>query len=312
LKNCLLILGKSAFSAMKMPQLAIALVLLAAFPLHAQNFSVSNDVSNYGYLDQHSLDNINSNNFVGNEACVPTSSVNAFTYLQNVYGSIFGTNLSGSTYADWMNTDQTLINLYGTQSGSGTTPQNFANGIQSYIAGAGFFHEISINSMYSSAYAPITNSFNSNSVLSLSFIEKALSDKAALLVSIDYTNGGGGHELLVNGLSWDTTSQTGILYFVDPLDPSQGYNGTNVLGPTLQTKSDSFSIDANGQFLLSYSQLHGDNLTNSFPNPATDTNTATAYVRGGLSLTVVPEPSTYALFGLGALALGIAARRRVS
>jgi hypothetical protein len=164
--------------------------------------------------------------------------------------------------------------------------------------------------MYSSQ-ASVTNSFNSNSTITIPFIETALEDNAALLVSIDYTGtNGGGHEILVNGLQWNGTD-SGTLYFVDPLDPSQQYNGTNVLGPTLQTESESFT-KTNGELLLTYSQLHDNNLTNSPPNPADDTIIAQAYVRGGLSLTVVPEPSTYALLALGALFLIIALSRRSS
>ena len=102
----------------------IALVVLFEIFSNVKAQAVSNPVGQYGWLDQHSLDT--SNNYTGNEACIPSSTVNGLTYLQNLNPSLFGTNLTGGTnisstqglpnsYSNWVKTDQTLIGLAGTE-----------------------------------------------------------------------------------------------------------------------------------------------------------------------------------------------------
>jgi hypothetical protein len=74
---------------------AVALLAYAASlaPARAQLL----DIGLYGHLDQYSMNA--PHNFVGNEACFPTSSTNALTYLQNAYPGLYGTSLSGANYA---------------------------------------------------------------------------------------------------------------------------------------------------------------------------------------------------------------------
>ena len=87
----------------------VLLLLLLSTSARAQTtYRSIQDVSSYGWLDQYSLNTLEYN-FVGAEACVPTSSVNTMTYLQNSFSSYFGTNLTGTPYADWINVDATLI-----------------------------------------------------------------------------------------------------------------------------------------------------------------------------------------------------------
>ncbi len=74
-----------------------ALVLLASSSKGQSIYRAVQDASSFGWLDQFSL-NSEAYNYVGPQACVPTSSVNVMTYLQNVAPSYFGTSLTGSTY----------------------------------------------------------------------------------------------------------------------------------------------------------------------------------------------------------------------
>ena len=239
------------------------LVILFALAVNVKSQPVSNPVVLYGWLDQHSLDTYN--NFVGNEACVPSSTVNGLTYLQNINPSLYGTNLTGGTnisstqgttnsYQNWIRTDQTLINLFGTEpasqaSSGGTSGTNNVNGTKVYLLRQGFYSDISVNQIPLNSY--------SNSVVTLS---NAISNtNEAVLGIITYINGGG-HCILLNGISWNSSSNNGTLYFIDPLNSSlnyssqNNYSGTNVLGPVRQNYG-SLSINStNNYLLLNYQQ----------------------------------------------------------
>ena len=268
--------------------LCIAFLLAGAFILKAQNYTVSNPVGLYGWLDQHSLDTANS--FIGNEACVPTSMVNALTYLQNFNPALFGTNLTGGTnisstqgtpnsYANWVSTDQTLIGLDGTQvAAGGTSYKNGALGAKVYLLRTGYYSDITVN---------YTN-------VSIPALTNALSLGDAVLGSIQYTNNSAGHCILLNGLTWNSASNNWTLYFVDPLDPSQNYSGSNVLGPVLQTLgtlTNTSTKPSTNQLLLQYSQLEGNNL---IPPYATNYHVASAYLDNLTILSVHPDTNTNA------------------
>ena len=241
------------------------LVILFALVVNVKSQPVSNPVGLYGWLDQHSLDTYNS--FVGNEACVPSSTVNGLTYLQNINPALYGTNLTGGTnisstqgttnsYQNWIRTDQILINLFGTEpatqtSSGGTSDNNNVKGTKVYLLRQGYYSDISVNQIPLDAY--------SNSVVTLS--NAIRNTNQAVLGIIRYTStNGGGHCILLNGISWNSSSNNGTLCFVDPLNSSSNYSsqnnysGTNVLGPVLQNYG-SLSINStNNYLLLNYQQ----------------------------------------------------------
>ena len=267
-----------------MPLLAIMVFVFTSQRISAQSFP-SNQVGLYGWLDQHSLDT--ANDFIGNEACVPSSTVNALTYLQNINPSLFGTNLTGGTnisstqgtatsYGNWISTDQTLIYLDGTQTNSGTAYSNGLAGTKTYLLRTGFYSDITITSYYQN--------------VTIDTLSNALVAGDPVLGGIRYTNGSGGHCILLNGLDWNSVSNVGTLYFVDPLNPSQNYSNSSVLGPVLQTSGS--LIGASTNYLLQYEQLRGNNLTNPYPNPATNTNSVSAYLENLTILSVTPSSNT--------------------
>ena len=243
----------------------LAFLILFALAVNAKSQSVSNPVGLYGWLDQHSLDTYN--NFVGNEACVPSSTVNGLTYLQNINPVLYGTNLTGGTnisstqgttnsYQNWIRTDQTLINLFGTEpatqtSSGGTSDNNNVKGTKVYLLRQGFYSDISVNQIPLNGYA--------NAVVTLS---NAISNtNEAVLGIITYTGtNGGGHCILLNGISWNSSFNTGTLYFVDPLNSSSNYSsqnnysGTNVLGPVRQNHGCLSINSTNNYLLLNYTQ----------------------------------------------------------
>lgn len=232
-----------------------ALLLLYSFN---GGFAETIPVSSYGWLDQYSMNSRHS--FVGDEACVPTSSTNALTYLQNAVPFLFGTTLSGSTYADWIATDDYLIGVMGTTAVAGTYYDQFVYAIHQYITETKGYPEVQFSGIFpSNNWAPPYPQPNYivSGVPSIPFLFNAIAAGSAVLTSIEYL-GGGGHEILVNGLTWDTTSQSGTLYFVDPLDPSQNYSPDVPLGPVKQTVG-ALALSGDGtKLILSYDQYSGN------------------------------------------------------
>lgn len=292
-------------------KLYTALCLLVAvcflsLPAKAQ-ITFSNSLSLYGWMDQYSMNT--ENNFIGDEACVPTSSVNALVYLQNLNPSLFGTAFTGGTnYSDWHALDNQLIGLYGTTATNGTYYAQFVYALQQFVQQTNGFGQVSFASMFPSDnwYIPYTDpSFNVNGRPTIDFLSSELSSQSALLVSIEYGNGGG-HELLANAITWDTNTSTGTLSFVDPLDPSLNYSGTNVLGTALETTG-TLSLDSNGVIKMDYTQYEG-----GLPYSATNFSPVSVKLYGALGLTVVPEPSTFAFLLLsgGAALLVMRSRRK--
>ncbi len=257
-------------------------LVLAAAGARAQ--SVLLPASYYGWLDQYSMNA--PHNLVGNEACVPTSSVNALTFLQNFYPAIYGTSLSGPGYSDWVATDSLLIGFMDTQPNVGTYDPQFVYGLQDYFSSinaapvylSGMFSDAGWGGSYPQP------SFISDGHPDLPFLFGALNANSALITLISYT-GGGGHGLLVNGLTWDADTSTGTLSFIDPLDPSQAYAGMDPLGPTLQT-SGTLALNEFGHLKLTYNQYQG-----GLPYNGSDFAVVEAVLGAALALNPVPEPS---------------------
>lgn len=238
----------------------ILISLLICSRLSAAEFSELIPVSFYGWLDQYSIRN---HGFVGREACVPTSSTNACTFLQNINPSIFGTSLSGTTYEDWKRTDDALISLMDTTVGNGTTDDRFVWGLDMYIALTHNYPKVRFSGMFpANSWEPAKGypkpGFVKDGFPTIDFISNALGAGSALLVGITYNDGttGGGHELLFNGLTWDPATNTGTAYFVDPLDPSEHYSPDEPVGPVRQTKGD-LRLREDGSLELHYRQYHG-------------------------------------------------------
>lgn len=232
--------------------------LLCIYPLIIRGeFDELIPVSSYGWMDQYSLNS--RHHFVGDEACVPTTSTNALTYLQNAAPFVFGDTLSGTTYPEWDATDELLINLMGTKPVVGTYYNQFVYAINDYIIQTKGFSEVQFSGMYPSNNWSTTYpqpSYMIQGVPSIPFISNAIAAGSAVLVSLEYDNGGG-HELLFNGLSWDPSTETGVVYFVDPLDPSQNYSPDVPLGPVKQSIG-TLELSGDGtKLVLNYSQYQG-------------------------------------------------------
>jgi len=296
----------------------LMVVLSATLPIQAQVLTASISASYYGYLDQYSMNTENS--FVGDEACVPTSTTNGLTLLQNLNPSLFGTGLSGSTYEDWHATDNTLINDLGTTASSGTTYTHIPYGITDYLNSlpGNVTSQITMSGQFSTGgwdtrYPQPT--YITAVDPTAQFIYTAIQGQDAVLLSIDYStrNGtytSGGHELLASGITWDTSTNTGTIYFVDPLDSSATFSsgasdGTaydQANAPAMITTGTITLLGSGsgspGSLLLEYDQYETTGITVPNTTPSQYQHVY-ATIDNVFALGAVPEPSEYLLLFIG-------------
>lgn len=233
---------------MKRILFSLGFLILATGLLPAQTvYNVMENTSYFGWLDQYSLDN-STYNFVGSEACVPTSSTNAMTYLQNLAPGYFGTTLTGTTYSSWTATDALLVTpaYMDTSPVDGTYYDHIPYALNKYIVEDNQFAAVQFSGIFPTDYWGTGNyakpSYITDGNPTSGFFLNSLGANNATIFSILYGGAGGGHELLAAGLEWTDANDDGIiqfsenatLSFVDPLDPaSYDINGLPTSGPKI-------------------------------------------------------------------------------
>jgi hypothetical protein len=278
-------------------------------------FNVMENTSYFGWLDQYSLDN-STYHFVGAEACVPTSSTNAMTYLQNLAPSYFGSALTGTGYSSWMSTDTLLISApyMDTTPSDGTYYDHIPFALNKYIVEDNGFSAVLFSGIFPSDYWGGGGYSKPSYILdgnpTSGFFLNSLGAGNATIFSILYGGVGGGHELLAAGLNWIDGNDDGIiqfsenaaLYFVDPLDPA-GYdsNGLPVSGPKIT--SGHLWNDA-GFLKMDYLQYSG-----SLPYSAGSYSYTGTVTIDTVFAIAVPEPSSVVLILVGFVACGLCSRR---
>jgi len=235
-------------------QVSVALVALlsaatlsVATPLQA-SLVWDAQASDYGYLWQYSIPPS-----LGAEACGPTSTTNAFTFLQNTQGGRIGNQLTGNNYSDWLNAAEKLANDYMLTGGSGslhpgTFPGNLATGMQQY---AQHWHEqnpdrakIQFNGVsfgdkrYDPAH-PEKGSFPDWVELlpdkgpTIEQLHGMLAGGAGVVMKMSQQNESS-HMVTLAGMDWNDNNGDGIidrgegkLFVIDPLDPSSNFENLN-------------------------------------------------------------------------------------
>ncbi len=278
-------------------------------------YNVMENASYFGWLDQYSLDNA-TYHFVGSEACVPTSSTNAMTYLQNLAPSYFGTALTGTSYSSWMSTDTLLISApyMDTKPNDGTYYDHIPFALNKYIIVDNGFSSVQFSGIFPVDYWGGGDyskpSYITDGNPTSGFFLNSLGAGNATIFSILYGGAGGGHELLAAGLNWTDANDDGViqfsenasLFFVDPLDPaSYDINGLPVSGPKIS--SGHLWNDA-GSLKLDYLQYSG-----SLPySSGSYSYTGTVTIDTVFAI-AVPEPSSVFLVLVGFGACGFCFRR---
>lgn len=281
---------------------AAALFALGVSALSAQVL----DVGLYGWLNQYGFNTEGSR--IGDSACVPSASVNALAYLQNAHPSVFGTNLVGATYGDWQDAGATLIERMGTTAAKGTLVADFIPALQDYVSTELGFAQTTFSWMASAGSLADESGDGSDltGAPTVSFLQNALARNEAIIGMFIYTDWIGGHAFTINGLEWDAVAGSGTLYFVDPLDSSQTYDGVFGTGPAKQSTG-TLSLTEQGHLRLDYDQYWG-----TLPYAA-DYGSVSAYLDVAFVMGVIPEPASGAIiFGLCALACVVARGRRRS
>jgi hypothetical protein len=319
----------------------VLLLLLLSSPARAQtNYRSIQDVSSYGWLDQFSLNTLEYN-FVGAEACVPTSSVNTMTYLQNSFSSYFGTNLTGTPYTNWIDVDATLISPdYMNTGPKGATNEATAYnrlhfGLNKYVvqdSGRGFsnvqFSGRIPSFVWDNPASPPPEerpATIADSLPTWQFLYDSLISGSGTVLGLTYTNLKGGHAVSLGGFDWTDSNGNGridfdenaLLHFVDPLDPTRGTDPDPIGGAKFTTgriweveiPDPTNSAVVYNTLELAYEQYAGTNLWGGASGGSTDYGLAAAYLTTAVAMTV-PEPSTYALLGLGVVAVIMFLRRK--
>jgi|GEM_PF-1618103 len=252
---------------------AAAAWLCVSLPVTASNqYRVIQNQADFGWLNQFSLDDA-THDFLGPEACAPTSATNAMTFLQNAYPFYFGNRLTGDSYEDWVATDTLLISepYMNTRPQVGTGVQGQVNGLEKYIIGDKGFDLVAIyGEIPTSVFGPIQpdypgRDFIFEQVPTWQFIKSSLEADNVTMIDLQYPGKAGGHTVLITGFEWDDAngdhiiqeSEGARLYAVDPLDPSETYPDGLPGGGAKFTEIKVWNDPDNGVLLLSYSQYIG-------------------------------------------------------
>ncbi|MEY3023800.1 MAG: hypothetical protein ACO3Y3_08125 [Phycisphaerales bacterium] len=282
---------------------AVAPAGLSASVAHADLYQWMNDSASYGYLCQYSIPND-----LASESCVPTSTVNAFAYLQNTYATeLGGVQLVGSGYAGWNATAQTLQGFFGTTQ-AGTSSTSAANGLDNYLSSIGAANLVTREAISATGDPAYPSWVTQNVVPTFGDFHGWMSSGAVVVVSIGYAQGGG-HEITMVGLDWNDANGDGVVdesegatfTVIDPLDPSEAYSGSDVLGPPKPTTISVWQSAAGELLRFSYQQYVGQ-----LPFDAGNYFAASGVIGGGVSISVIPAPAAW----IAALVAGACGSRR--
>jgi len=276
-------------------RLALAVILTAACAANAAQIDRSVDATKMGSLDQ-SLTNCQ------NSGCGPTAAVNSFVFLQNMYGSIYGTNLvpapkagdpPNKNLADVANTLLGANYMNTDCVGCGTDFRDFILGKQKYIEekspGKTVYMAL-VNDIWALPGGPTKPDYvRERTAPTIDFLSTELADKEDVELLIKFADGSG-HYVTLTGLKWNSDTKLGTLTFVDP-DGGVGRD-SNIS----QSGDDPLHIDLQGA------------------DGNARAGTIFAAVSESPILTPVspslPEPETYAMLLAGLGLMGFAGRRR--
>jgi len=252
---------------------AVAFGLVSSAVNASVQFSATEELSLFGYLSQKDPQ---ITSVLGDNGCNPTSWVNALNYFQNVNSSYFGNSLVGSSYQDWINADLILSgpNYLNTTSASGTSASVIIPGLQNYFSDLGFSGLSATMQMF-----PTWNQLYQD-LVSLTAVQLILAP----------FGDGIGHAVSLGAINWDSVnSAQNTISFVDPDNPTNG--------------SDSGAVFSTARF---ENYTSGPDTVIAFNYPGT---TSGYYIHQAFVVSI-PEPSTYALFGLGAIGILMVLRRK--
>ena len=266
-------------------------ILASANIAHA-NLTVSENLASFGTFSQINSGVTYTNYLnVGPNACVPTSVANSLIYLNNTY-SVPDLLQTGYNTVNTLAQDMGTFQGSGTNDPNGTSWENWQSGLSTYLINQGVSSRVSITSAVTTP-----NPLQLYNWLTLG---------KAVGIAINW-DAGGGHALSLYSIDISTNNLGnpigGTLGFVDPWGEPAGASATAV------TISAATFIVTNNSLYVSGGYLGGaGGSTNDPDNPGTSGTGSIGY---GLAISVVPEPASCLLLGVGVLAVLISLRRRI-
>lgn len=282
--------------------IALAMLLLVAADAGAGPVDYSSDegVTNFGTLDQ-----FDTGALYGSCSCGPTAAVNSFVYLENVYGSIYGTLLTALNLNAERSVAQTLAREYmhtrldtdppdGQVQPGGTYIGDFIAGKMAYIEAMApnrTTYEAQVSSRV--VNAPVTSEGTEVVDPTGLFLAKQLKDGEDVELLVNKFDGSGkqtfGHYNTVIALHWINQAGDGVMHqsdgaTMDFIDPVGGV-----------TKSRHVYEDATGLHLVGQDQSIFDITAIVAESP----------IKKGLG---VPEPAGGALTALAIAAMALGRR----
>lgn len=290
---------------------SIAVAAAGSSAASAETYQWMNDPAAYGYFCQYSIPNA-----LADESCAPASATNTLVFLQNTYASqLGGVQLVGSGYGGWNATAQTLQGFFGTTQDQTTSGPGMTGGLEAYLqsVGAASLTSLSAITFDSSDNHPgeeYPEWVQQHTTPTFGDFHGWLAGGDGVYFQITYGsafNGGvyngvlGGHVLSLVGLEWNDANGDGVVdqsenatfSVIDPLDPSLGYAGSEVLGPAYLTELSVWQEEPGGLLQFSYLQYHG-----ALPFDGSNFAIANGFIGGGLAISVIPAPAVFAMVSL--------------
>lgn len=266
--------------------------------LSAQTFSFYENLANFGLMDQNNP--LVNPTDVGPTACAPTSIANSLVFLNNTYNvpNLLQSSPEESAYP----TVNTLITDMDTTT-NGTSELGELSGLTTYLGpgGQNVSPPVSILSGQSDGGVAGYNQIQNTDPTPM-FLYSALAASNAVDFAIAWYNSNnntftnGAHALTLYGITYNQTTQTGTLAFIDPF--GLGGSGVVITNATFQF----LNPGTTNQFMF----INGGYTGGGANNGNDPDNTLKSSQAGLISdfVIAVPEPTTFALLGAGAVALG--------
>lgn len=283
--------------------LITAFLSLGAFGLNAQSVSENYAGLLSSYLGQGSA---NGTQAVKNNSCVPTSTANGLSYLEFYQLSIG--NADPFTVTP---NNVTAINALQTAQSVGPTGTSAANaiaGLNSYISptGANPAPTVATSQVYDPTAGYLGTGLGANDAIQLGILWGAINGGTFTPV-----NGGGGHFVSLTGMNMN--NGTGTMTILDPWGDGSSDPNAGTQGAFISLNVTTVNLTGVGNVLyVTYTANPPDDTTGVDGTGATSYGIAgqTGYIAVDDLEAVVPEPSTFALIGAGAIGLLAKLRRK--
>jgi hypothetical protein len=285
--------------------LITALLICAAFHLNAQNISASESYGSIA-LGQGNSDITGTQLFLNN-ACVPTATANGLAYMEAYQESLGNPSPFSSTPNSY-----TAVNALASDmstSTTGTTALNAINGLNTYLS-ANANASVVATQITDPTASQLGAELTANDAVQLGITWGSISGST-------FTAAGGGHFVSITGISIDLTggSGTGTMTILDPWGLPNGSANAGISASSLSVKISTVTLTGIGPVLDVTYNSAGITYPNQPEDTTADNSTASfgnlQFPEGYIALDefeTVPEPTTLALLGAGALAL-LAKRR---